>query len=349
MKSKEKKEKKFEPVSEFRKDLVSGDWILVAGSRGKRPRAHKDEKGFLSSAKKGCPFEDPQANSNPAPLLWFPHPTKAPKKNPSLKEWWIQVVPNKYPALIPHKICPQPISEGPYYTMDGIGFHEVIITRDHGRRIPEMTTSEVETLLRAYQERYQTLARESCIEYILIFHNQGPHAGASIFHPHSQLIAFPIIPPDVSKSLEGSRLYYTQSGKCVHCSILDWERKKKIRIVYENKKFIVIEPFASRVSFETRIFPKEHTANFEDLPAKDWRDLAEALRTTLQKIKKGINDPDFNFFIHTAPAKTIAADYYHWHIEILPHTAIWAGLELGTGIEVVATAPEEAARILRNS
>lgn len=346
----EPKGKSFKAISEFRKDLVSGDWILVASRRSKRPQVHIAKEIVLPAIEKNCPFDNPQASGNPAPLLWIAHPTKRSKKiDSTLKDWWVQIVPNKYPALTPFDRCPGQTAEGPYYIMKGVGFHEVIITKDHRRRISEMTQEEVETVLDAYLERYRILAREPCIEYILIFHNQGSHAGATILHPHSQLIALPIIPPDVIRSLEGSRLYYTQNGKCVHCSMLDWERKAKIRVIYENKKFVVIEPFAPRVSFETRIFPKVHSANFDKMSESDRRELADALRSALKKIKKGIGDPDYNFFIHTAPAKAVIADYYHWHMEILPHTEIWAGLELGTGIEVVAISPEESASTLRRA
>ena len=70
--------------------------------------------------------------------------------------------------------------------------------------------------------------------------------------------------------------------------------------------------------------------------------LSEAMIAALKKIKGVLDDPDYNFFIHTAPVKDGSKKYYHWHIEILPKTSIWAGLELGTGIEVVAVSPEGA-------
>lgn len=338
--------------SEFRRDLVSEDWILIAAKRAQRPHSRDTKKvrPKLSDSKKDCPFDNPQSKGAPAPLLWLPHPKtknyKLRTENLS-KDWWVQIIPNKYPALSPHDICPVEVSDGPHLKMGGVGFHEIIITRDHQRRISEMTLSEVETLLYAYQERYHAISGEECINYILIFHNQGPKAGATIFHPHSQLIAMPIIPPDVSRSLEGSKEYYERKRKCVHCAMLSWEQKKKERIVHENRKFLVIEPFASRVSYETRIFSKSHQSHFDEISAEDRTHLAQAMSVSLKKIKKALDDPDYNFFIHTAPAKDGTNNYYHWHMEILPKTSIWAGLELGTGIEVVAVPPEEAAALLR--
>ena len=324
---------KFEDGSEFRRDLVSGEWILVAAKRAKRPQS--------GDSKKKCPFDSLKAE----PLLWMARP----KTKNLFKNWWVQIIPNKYPALSPHAVCPAEASDGPYRKMGGTGFHEVIITRDHKRRISEMTFPEVETLLRAYQQRYRAVAREECINYILIFHNQGPASGATISHPHSQLIAMPIIPPDVSRSLEGSKEYYLRERKCVHCAMLSWEKKKKMRVVHENKKFLVVEPFASKVSYETRIFPKKHAPHFDEISGEDRMYLAQAMAVSLKKIKRALNDPDYNFFVHTAPSKDGANNYYHWHIEILPKTSIWAGLELGTGIEVVAVPPEDAAALLRKS
>ncbi len=337
--------------SEFRQDLVSKDWILIAAKRSKRPH-RKIKRIKLDPSKKNCPFDDPQLNGAPGPLLWLPHPADK-NYNPKIqsgrpagkdlsKDWWIQIVPNKFPALEPHLVCPAKTAYGPYAKMNGAGFHEIIITRDHLRRISEMTPEEVETLLYAYQDRYRTLAREKCIQYILIFHNQGPSAGATLFHPHSQLIAMPIIPPDVSRSLDGSRSYYEKNRKCAHCDMIEWEEKQNERVIYKNDNFIVIEPFAPRVSYETRIFPKRHSGNFYDLSAPERMSLAKAMIVSLKKIKKAMSDPDYNFFIHTSPVKD-GNGYYHWHIEILPKTSIWAGLELGTGIEVVAVSPENAA------
>jgi len=336
----------YKKVSEFRKDIISGEWILVVAGRRNRPgaaekkSAHKKRK---SSPKSSCPFERPHGKEQP--VLWYPHPRMAASEN--VDSWFLQVVPNKYPALAPHHVCPTDEPAGPYLVREGIGFHEVIITRDHKRAIADMTPEEVEVVLHAYQERTVSIESEPCIEYILVFHNHGETAGASLTHPHSQLIALPIIPPDVRRSLLGSKQYFQKHGVCAHCDELAFEMKKKTRIIYENKKFIVVAPFASRVSYEVRVFPKLHDAHFERISKADRVYLADALRTALRKIKVALNDPDYNFFIHTAPAKTDGMNHYHWHVEILPRIARWAGVELGTGIQVVAIPPEEAAERLR--
>lgn len=336
-------------ISELRQDLVTGAWILIATGRGKRPHAFAHAKVRKIPSKKGCPFDELMKTA----LLvidkrgeWH----QLSKKNfrHLKKNWLLQVVPNKYPAF-GRGVCRVEKHLGPHRWMDGVGFHEVIITRAHARSIGLMTQPEVETIIKAYRERFHALKDEDCVEYIAIFHNHGRDAGASIFHPHSQLIAAPVIPPDVSRSLKGSTLYaHANKNKCVHCIMLDFELKDGRRIVYENKEFVVLCPYVSRTAFEVRIFPKKHNPRFEVSIDDDIPHIADALRAALAKLYKGLNDPDYNFFIHTAPVNhTKEFDHYHWHLEVLPKTAIWAGFEISTGIEISTISPEKAAPFLR--
>lgn len=331
-------------VHEFRKDLVSGDWILIAPSRARRPDIVKAKK-----EKEFCPFCNPQKSGNPPPILWYPRPGTPLKKRKDLSSWFVQVLPNKYPLLsVPlTKTCPPVHSLGPQKTLRGVGFHEIIVTRDHFKTIDKMNLEEIDLLLRTYQNRYQTLASEPCVNYILIFHNQGQLAGASLFHPHSQLVALPVVDPDISRSLEGSQEYYEKHKKCIHCAMLEWEMKQKKRIIYQNKHFVTLVPFAPRVSYETRIYPLAHAAHFEEISDEKRRFLAESLRDALKRIAKAIKTQDYNFFIHSVPLTLKNHDHYHWHMEILPRVSAWAGLELGVGIEAVVIPPEEAAKDLR--
>lgn len=325
-------------TSELRRDLVSGDWVAIATGRAKRPHEFiETRKQATKQPKEKCPFENLFRNA----LVVF-----AKGENHST-DWFVQVVPNKYPAF-EKGACPVLQRTGPYQWMEGIGFHEVVITRDHQRSIALLKDSEVELMLRAYQDRYLVLKNEDCVEYVSIFHNHGPEAGATLMHPHSQIIAIPVIPPDVYRSIKGSAKYLHRHKSCVHCLIVKYELKKKERVVYENDHFVTLAPFASKTAFEMRIFPKEHHAHFESIPPRALSYLANALRVTLAKIYQGLKNPDYNFFIHTAPVRNSKEfDHYHWHMEILPKTATWAGFEIGTGIEISTITPEAAAKFLR--
>lgn len=333
---------------EFRRDLVSGDWILVAASRSKRP--HLTKKPSLPDKGddiKKCPFEDPQKSGNPFPLLWYPHPKAKEADMEDFNSWFLQVIPNKYPLLYQDKKCPVVETRGSVDAIPAVGYHEVIITRDHRRPLEKMTLEEVQIVLKAYKERYRTLSKDPCVKYILIFHNHGPKAGASLYHPHSQLVGLPIIDPDVSGSLNGSWNFFKLYKKCVHCTMLEREMKDKKRVIDKNEHFITVVPFASRVSYETRIYPIKHSSRFEDTGKEMFPSLARSLRSAIARINKALPDANYNFFIHTAPVEEGDWGHYHWHIEILPRGFSWAGLELGSGVEVVAVPPEAGAAHLK--
>jgi UDPglucose--hexose-1-phosphate uridylyltransferase len=337
--------RKIQMTSEFRKDLVSGNWILISPSRARRPDLTKIKK------ESECPFCDPQKSGNPPPILWYPRPDTPIKKKKDLSSWFVQVIPNKFPmvSLAIQRKCPSVKSVGMGSILKGVGFHEVIITRDHSKTIEKMSLEEAELLLRAYQVRYQALSSEPCVNYILVYHNQGEMAGASIFHPHSQLAAIPVIDPSIAVSLTGSREFHKNCKKCLHCAILEEEIRQKKRIVFQNQHFVTLVPFAPRVSYETRIYPLFHSAHFEEISDEKRRSLAESLGDALRRIVGALKNPDYNFFIHSAPLGEENNEFYHWHIEILPRSYKWAGLELGAGVELVVIPPEEAAKNLRKA
>lgn len=342
------------PISELRQDIVSGDWVVVAIGRSRRPHAGKKSEFFKQPARL-CPFKE-----LPEPLVLYAHDgVRGAPQHPSAgqhpgsphiwgAEWWVVVVPNKYPAFFRKDTCAVFRAKGPYRVTDGVGFHEVVITKDHERSIAQMRDEEVEMALRAYQDRYLALMKDECVKYISVFHNHGREAGASISHPHSQIIAVPIIPSDVGRSLKGASEFFHKHKQCVHCVILEYEMKTKERIVYENDACIVVAPYASRTAFELRIYPKRHYAYFEELSSGERLGLANAFRVTLAKLFLGLENPDYNFFLHTAPVEhSKEFGHYHWHFEILPKTAVWAGFEIGTGIEIAVVSPEETADTLR--
>jgi UDPglucose--hexose-1-phosphate uridylyltransferase len=322
-------------VSELRRDLVTGNWIVVAKGRGARPHAGNREKESENPIKT-CPFEDPKASGNEDPLLIYKDG----------EDWSLQVIPNKYPAFAGGQ-CGVITKSGPYSVQDGRGFHEVIITRDHSKHIALLSQEKVAEVFRAYKERYLALKNDECVKYVSIFHNHGKGAGASLTHPHSQLIAIPILPSDIRRSLSGSSVFYRKHGKCVHCAMLDWEREDKKRVVFQNKEFIAICPFVSRDAYEVRIFPQNHTAYFEEINDEEIELLAEAFKEVLGKIYEKLNNPPYNFYLHTAPIGGNEFDQYHWHFEVRPKTETDAGFEFGTGVEISTVEPEYAAAILR--
>jgi len=307
--------------------------------RAKRPHAFASSFPFVHDAKETCPFDNLEKFGNEKPVLQYG----------GKADWTLKVFPNKYPAFMSgFADCPVMLPKGPYNTMEGRGFHEVFVLRDHYKQPAELPVARLHELVHAYAERFRMLKEEGCVNYISIFHNHGRSAGASLTHPHSQLIAIPVIPPDISRSLEGSDRFFAGERKCAHCTMIEYERKEKSRIIFENSSMVVFAPFVSRSAFEMRIFPKEHSPHFETMSDREERSLAEALKTALHALNKGLKNPAYNYFIHTAPTRDHSHGYYHWHLEIVPKTQVWAGFEIGTGIEISTIGPESAAKFLRS-
>lgn len=327
-------------MSEFRQDLVSGDWIVVATGRGKRPHQFKARRR-KKVPQKGCPFENPREASGGGILLSLPDE----------EHWTLQVIPNKYPAVSKNGVWILDRDQrGPFYVLPGYGYHEVVITKDHNTFFPDLSSEEGFMVFLAFQQRYKNLIEDNNIAYVHIFANVGETAGASMYHPHYQILAIPIIPPDVRRSLDGSEAYSKKYGTCVHCTQIAWEIKQGKRIIFETDEAVVFAPYVSKEPFEMRVFPKEHRPFFEDADKAELKSISHALQVALQKLKSALSDPDYNFFIHTTPfSKRKRYSHYHWHIEIFPRTNISAGFELGTSVEVNPMDPDEAAKLLRNS
>ncbi len=336
MKQRKKNER---PPSELRQDPVSGDWVLLAPLRARRG-------GFVFKGrvpdklpKSKCPFDNLKKSGNAPPVLVY--------QKESGKDWFLQIIPNKYPAVTPDH-GGFVYKKGLYRAIAGRGHHEIVILRDHDRQLAEYGVGEIKKLLTAYLERYRILAQNQAVEYISIFHNHGREAGSTVPHPHSQILALPVVPPDVSHSLGGSRRYFHERGKCIHCQMISQELKEKKRVVYENAEMAVFAPFASHSDFELRIFPKKHQAYFDKMENGELKFLAAAFKDVFSKLFKKLKDPAFNFFIHTAPvSKTLDYGHYHWHVEILPRLNLFGGFELGTGIDIVSVPPETAAKFLK--
>ena len=325
-------------LSEFRQDLVSGDWVLFSAERKHSIRKFEDSY----EPKENCPFEDPAKSGQEIVWGW-----------PDNENWQVMVIKNKYPAVLSGVCTPARLS-GPFNVHDGVGEHNVIIFKDHDTSFADLSVEQAIEAVRVYKKRYREMAQVSeCVEYIMIFHNFGKEAGASIFHPHSQIISLPILPPDVSRSIQGSYRYYQEHKKRVYDVVVEWEMEQKKRIVYENDFFVAFCPFISKFPYEVRIFSKDSHAHFEKMPDELDKYLADVLLAVLKKIRKVLVSPPYNFFIHTAPAKESKFEanfheFYHWHVEILPKLSIAAGFELGTGVDINVVDPDLAAEELRN-
>lgn len=337
-------------MAELRKDLVTGRWVIISTARGKRPTDFYPDthEGKESSV---CPF-CPGNESLTPPEIYALRPGHPAKDSTG---WQIRVVPNKYPALgIDFPLTKKGV--GLYDQMSGFGAHEVVIeTPDHEKTLEDLSVEEIRNVITVCQDRIQDLHRDVRFRYVLLFKNEGVQAGASLSHPHSQLIATPITPKRVKEELAGARAYYRQKERCAFCDMIAEEKEVGTRVVYENEHFITFCPFASRFPFEMCLLPKVHELNFHE-SRQHVGDLAECLKITMEKLDRVLNRPQYNYVFHTAPNllarkgewQTIHEDY-HWHMEIIPRLTQVAGFEWGTGFYINPTLPEDAAKYLREA
>lgn len=332
-------------MPELRKDPILNRWVIIATERAKRPSDYKRKDEEEVKPTNHCPLCPGNESLTPPEVSAY----REPGTNPDEPGWWVRVVPNKFPALN-FEGDPQRAGMGIYDMMNGVGVHEVVVeTTEHVASIGLMAERQIEEFLWVYRDRMLALHADSRLKYVLVFKNYGKAAGASLEHPHAQLIATPIIPKRVSEEIEGARQYYTLKERCIYCDIVKQELAGGERVVLENNSFIAFAPYAARFPFETWIVPKKHEASFTYVDKNQVMDLAILLKETLKRIYKALQDPPFNYVLHTAPIIDGCKSFFHWHIEIMPRLTQVAGFEWGTGMYINPTPPEEAGKALRDA
>ena len=325
-------------MSQLRRDPITGRWIIVNFEKAPSVADFSNSKVIKSTDPAKCPFC--YGNESMTPPEIVAHRKNGPPNSP---DWTIRVVPNKYPAL-EEKGELKKEGFGIFDRMNGTGAHEVIIdVPEHEKDIADITDSQAEEVIWSYLGRSTDLRKDPRFKYILIFRNYGKSAGASLEHPHSQLIALPIVPKRVNEELHAAQEYYEYKERCVFCDILGQELSEKERIVESNEYFVSFCPFVSRFPYEMWIMPKKHESHFSGIRKEEVGSLGAILRNSMEKLKKLLNDPPYNYIIHTSPINGFENEYYHWHIEIMPKLVNVAGFEWGSGFYVNPVPPDVAA------
>ncbi len=328
-------------MSEFRQNPITKQWVLIAPKRAMRPDQYKTYSVMAGVPEQDascvfCPGREPENNE------LFRYPTG--------RDWQIWVIENKFHALDGMKVY----RHKEFYTsLAGHGSHEVVVTRKHNEPVALQSVATIELSLQTFIDRYNFLAEDDRVAYIQIFHNHGRDAGASLIHPHYQIMATPIIPPHVHQEVAGCYHYYQLNKTCIYCDIITEERTVKDRVVFETDDFIVLSAYASRKPFETWILPKKHGARFEQMTNAELKNLSYVLKTVLGQLYTKLADPPLNFYFHTMPIArsehTMREEgSYHWHLTVFPRITIWAGFEYATGIPVNPMPPEQAVEFLKS-
>lgn len=329
-------------MSELRRDPIGGRWIIVDTDHPNKPGDYEYEPNIIKGGT--CPFCFGSEAMTPPEI----ESIRDYHTSPNTPGWQVRVVPNKFPALqIEGDIDRRGL--GIYDMSNGVGAHEVLIESPfHEKDIPDLLNNEVENFLSMYCRRALDLAKDKRFKYIMVFKNYGAQAGASLEHPHTQMIALPMVPKNVAEEIRGARNYFEYRERCIFCDIIRQELEDEERIILENKYFLSFCPFVSRFPFEIWIMPKKHNGYFANMPQEEIPALAAILKETIARLKKIFTLPSYNFIIHTSPINGDgSSEGYHWHIEFMPKLTRVAGFEWGSGFYLVPTPPELAAEYLR--
>ncbi|MCM8792387.1 MAG: galactose-1-phosphate uridylyltransferase [Candidatus Omnitrophica bacterium] len=328
-------------MSELRRDPVIGRWVIVDTDYPAAPQDFEKEEHQWRRGE--CPFCYGNEGLTPPEI----EAIRQTSTSPNTSGWQVRVVPNKFPALqIEGDLNREGI--GIYDMSNGIGAHEVVIeTPYHYKDIGDLLNSEVENIIHMWCRRAFDLIKDKRFRYIMIFKNYGPSAGASLEHPHSQIIALPMVPKNVLEELKGAQRYFDYRERCIFCDMLRQEISEKERVILENKHFLAFCPYVSRFPFEVWILPKKHNPYFCHILPEEIPHLATILKDLLNKLKNLFGTPAYNFIIHTTPLDGWQIDAYHWHIEFMPKLTRVAGFEWGTGFYIVSTPPELAAQYFK--
>ena len=324
-------------MSELRQDPTTREWVIIAPERAKRPQQMSKKKRVdkLPNWDADCPFCPGNENQTPAEVLRLPL---------SGQDWQVRVVPNRFAALTSNGDIIHREDGRFFHKIDGTGAHEVIIgTPSHNTPTALMSHEQVQKVLIAYQERYNALKKNRHIKFITIFKNHGQASGTSLIHPHSQLVATPVLAPYYRRRLGVAVDYFADIGSCLYCDLLAEELDKGERIVAQTREFVILHPYASRAPWETWIIPKRHCASFGLFPYEHLAELARVLKDTLLCLYRGLDNPAFNYVVNTAITEDENNPYYHWHIRIVPRISLIAGFEMGSGIYISTALPEKTA------
>ncbi|RJX23468.1 MAG: galactose-1-phosphate uridylyltransferase [Dethiobacter sp.] len=332
----------------LRQEPLTGEWVIIATDRARRPETfapQKKEKKAPSPARvDNCPFCYGNEHMTPPEVLAYRD--ESPKAD--TPGWSLRVIPNKFPALEQSDNGEGLFIGNFFESCQGYGVHEVIIeTPEHNRHLPDLNDYELALVLKSFEERLVSLAGDPKLKYVQIFRNHLREAGASIEHPHCQLLALPFTPPLLDIEYRRCRDYYEEEGRCLLCTLLEEEEKMGDRVVLENDSFLAFIPFAAPLPFTTWIAPRGHASSLE-VSQDNWEaKLVPVLKGFLSKLSQKLEDPPYNLYLHLAPLRSEPLSYYHWHMEIIPKLTIVAGLEMATGTYINVSKPEEAAKFLR--
>jgi UDPglucose--hexose-1-phosphate uridylyltransferase len=326
-------------MSELRQDRTTGAWTIIAPERGLRPHQRFDQppRNHVPRLEPTCPFCPGNESQLPGII--------AEVRRNVPPGWSVRIVPNKFPALTPDA-APGHFVPGLHVMIGGSGAHEVVIEHPrHDADLTKMDDDEITAIIECYQRRFTELAGRPRIETVVLFRNHGP--SASTRHPQAQLIALGLATPKLRLLADWACQHYGKTGRCPTCEEIELETKLNERVVDECRHFLALVPFAAERPCEVWLVPKRHQGSFVEIAEPEVNDLGIQLRKSLQRLEAVHDDPPYNFIIESAGRAALGAPHVHWRLRIVPDLITAGGFEIGTGMAINPSSPEQDAETLR--
>ncbi|MGA8711000.1 MAG: DUF4931 domain-containing protein [Thermoplasmata archaeon] len=334
-------------MTEFRRDPITGRWVIVVPGRAARPNEHAAAAPTLP-ASADCPFCEGNESRTPPEVAALGPPGRAENE----RGWYVRAIPNRFPTVTPETPDPEPRAVGSGFEVrKGFGYHEVVIeSPTHAPLLPFLPSEQVARVLRVCRERVQALSERENVGSVTLFENSGPESGGSLWHPHAQLVGTPGFSPTLTEELEGMDRYRARTGAdCAFEDVGRAELRDGERVVFETAEFVAFAPFASAYPYEVRVLPTRHSASFARATDTELETLAERLPLLLRGLLSVLPGASYNLVVSSPAGSSPGHPAYHWHLDLCPRLVRPDGFDLGSGFHVNPVSPEGAAATLRTA
>ncbi len=323
-------------MSQLRLDPLTGRWVAVSTDRSARPEAFLPIRlPVEADSSRPCPFCPGNEESTPPALETYSESGS----------WLVRVVPNLYPAF--EGEAPMVVNHrGPLFTeAPASGIHEVLVLcPEHDSGWGELSDLQTGLVMAAVRDRIEEHSNTEGLRYSQVIVNAGREAGASLEHPHAQLLAMSFVPRELQDELAGFARF---AGGCLLCAAVEAEENARHRVVYMDERVMVFCPFWSGSPFEMLVVPRSHDQHLHRTTMPDLQAVGNALRAAVHQLQERTGNVAYNLVFHSAPYRMTGT--FHWHVHIWPKLTTPAGFELGTGVFINVVSPERAAEELRKT
>lgn len=319
-------------MSQLRLNPLTGRWVTIAAARSLRPEDFSRVRMAVETGpSRPCPFCPGNEEESPAIETYG-----------TGGEWSVRIVPNKYPAFSGTE--PMTVRNlGPVFNQaPASGIHEVFVfSRDHEAGWADLDDLQAGLVMAALRDRFEEHGRALAVRCSTAIVNHGREAGASLVHPHGQLLGMPFVPGEIAEEEAGFRRF---AGSCVLCTTAEAERDAVFRVVHDADGVLVVCPYWSGVPYEMLVVPDAHGGHLAQAEPPTLAAVGRALRDVLDRLRRRVGDVAYNIVVHTLPHHH--TDEFHWHVHVVPRIQSVGGFEQGTGVTINIVTPEEAAAAL---